>query len=82
MTWTTPTENQGQMVEISYGWHDGGLYRRRYDHSTRTATYAVADEDSAARLAQSGWDAINGSPDGVQTWTPSDNPDLMTGETA
>lgn len=42
--WIVPPECQGQLVEVAYGGSsDGMLYRRCYDRSDRTTSYAWAD---------------------------------------
>jgi len=71
----TPRADQGQIVEVSYGWHDGSYFRKTYDRSDRTITWDVADEDSSDRLAMTGYDA--GGADYAPTidgWTPCEEP--------
>lgn len=58
----TPPENQGQIVEVSYGWHDGDLYERTYDHSDRTSVWSRAPKRVSARLATTDWEPWNGEP--------------------
>ena len=68
----TPPSHQGQMVERSWGWHEGDLYRRTYDASDRTTIWHRADEESAADLAERwSFDRI----DEVQEWIPCGDPD-------
>ena len=69
----TPAANQGQMVEVSYGWCDGALYRRITDRSDRSVSWARADDDEAAVEAESSiglWDA----EPSVTTWIACDEP--------
>jgi hypothetical protein len=68
----TAPEDQGQIVEVSYGWDDGYLYRRTFDQSDRTECWEVADEEEAAGLPE-GWTAINGSP-AIRVWTACYDP--------
>lgn len=72
MKMTTPPENQGQIVEVSYGWQNGRLYQRVHDRSDRSTSWYVADRDEANALDES-WHPINGEPD-VDTWTPCAEP--------
>lgn len=55
----TPPQNQGQIVEVSYGWHEGTLYRRVYDHSDRSEAWSRADADAARELASTDWEPWN-----------------------
>ena len=73
MNMITPPEHQGQIVETSYGWHDGCLYRRIVDASDGSVIWEVADEDESDHLPTY-WQAINGPPK-IDTWTPCDAPD-------
>lgn len=41
----TPMENQGQIVEISYGWDDGIVYMRMHDLSNGITRWYRADPD-------------------------------------
>jgi hypothetical protein len=68
-----PPENQGQIVEVAYGWHEGRLYRRTHDRSDRTTCWEVADEDEAADLDET-WDPVNGAP-AVKTWSDCQDPE-------
>ena len=63
--------NAGQIVEVSYGWNCGALYRRTYDQSDRSTQWHVADEESARQLAEAKWEAWYGDP-AVATWTQLD----------
>lgn len=75
MKLSTPKALQGQMVQVSYGWHEGYLYRRTFDQSDRSEQWDRADDDSTGRLAWRNWDAggeVYG-PD-VETWTPCQEP--------
>lgn len=65
MNMITPPEHQGQMVETSYGWHDGCLYRRIVQPDGWTIWH-VADEEESERLPE-GWEAINGRPQ-IDQW--------------
>lgn len=69
----TPPENQGQMVEVSYGWHEGRLYRRTFDRSDLSESWAVADEEEAQELDES-WDPANGRPP-IKTWVDCQDPE-------
>lgn len=53
----TPRVNQGQTVEMSYGWHDGCYYRCTLDRSDGSQTWHIADDESAELLAEIGYDA-------------------------
>lgn len=70
ITLHTPPRNQGQIVETSYGWSDGFLYRRIVDTSDGSVLWEVAAEEEADQLPE-GWQAVNGSPD-IDTWTLCD----------
>ena len=69
----TPPANQGQMVEASYGWYEGSLYRRTVDASDGSVIWEVADGDESDHLPPH-WQAVNGSPQ-IDTWTLCDAPD-------
>jgi len=67
----TLLKDQGQVVEVSYGYGgDGTAYRRRHDRSDGSTTWEVGDLD---------WDL---EPEGVSTeripcvieWVPCDPP--------
>ena len=62
--WTVPPICQGQIVEVSYGDdYAGGAYRRTYDHSDRTVSYAVADMASCGCDCECDcWDPANTEP--------------------
>lgn len=77
MTMHTPPENQGQIVEVSYGWSvsiPGTLYKRVHDRSDRsTQWYVASNDDEVADYQESSsglWDA---APP-IATWTPCDEP--------
>lgn len=42
MKFITPPENQGQIVEVSYGAHEEGVVMRVTDHSDRSDYYRLA----------------------------------------
>lgn len=48
-TWYTPPENQGRVVEVAYGFDDGGLFERVTDRSDGSVTISrlreARDED-------------------------------------
>ena len=73
MNMITPPKNQGQIVETSYGWVDGCLYRRIVDRSDGSVIWEVADGDESDQLPPY-WIARNGPPR-IDTWTPCDAPD-------
>jgi hypothetical protein len=68
----TPPANQGQMIEVSYGWSEGVLYQRRFDHTDRSARWYRAPEDEASAIAES-WHPVNSAPP-ITHWTPCDAP--------
>lgn len=72
MTMHTPTAMQGQVIERSYGWANGSLYRRTLDHSDGSVAWAVADDASAEALPE-GWEATESAP-AVAEWTPCSEP--------
>ncbi len=76
----TPPCNQGQIVEVSYGWHEGRLYMRIYDRSDRatSASWYIADEDEANAIHES-WHPVNSEPN-VTEWTPCGDPDPILRE--
>jgi len=61
ITTHTPPANQGQIVEISYGWNDCRLYRCTYDSSDRTIVWEILDQRSSDALPDD-WHPVNGSP--------------------
>ena len=71
MNMITPPKNQGQVVETSYGWVNGCLYRRIVDTSDGSAIWEVADEEESDQLPE-GWCAVNGSPK-IDTWILCDH---------
>lgn len=75
MTMHTPPANQGQIVEVSYGWQDGTLYRRIYDRSDRSEAWHYASaEDEVNAYIESGCEPWNEEPP-IQAWTACDEPD-------
>ena len=66
-------EDQGQTVEIAYGWHDGSLYRRHLDRSDGAVEWQVANQEESDQLPE-GWGVQNGPP-GITEWAPCDDPD-------
>ena len=71
MNMITPPKNQGQIVETSYGWHDGCLYRRIVDASDGSVIWEMADEDESDHLPPY-WIPRNGPPK-IDTWTLCDH---------
>lgn len=71
MNMIMPPEHQGQIVETSYGWYEGSLYRRTTDLSDGSTVWEMADEDESDQL-QTHWQAVNGSPK-IDTWTLCDH---------
>jgi hypothetical protein len=71
MNMITPPKNQGQIVETSYGWVDGCLYRRIVDTSDRSVVWEVADEDESDHLPPY-WIPRNGPPK-IDTWILCDH---------
>lgn len=78
----TPRSEQGQMVECSYGWHDGDYYRRCYDRSVRSESWArAADEDEVAALAASCYDAGGADyPPAITQWVSCAAPEAELGK--
>lgn len=76
MQMATPKAMQGtDIIQISYGWHNGDLYRRTFDQSDRSARWYRADEASAARLFGKSYEPGGAvyAPD-VETWEPCQEP--------
>lgn len=69
----TPRKNQGQIVDVSYGWHDGSLYRRTIDRSDKSMEWAVADDRSARKEAESEVGLWDRAPE-VRSWRPCVEP--------
>ena len=65
--------DQGQVVEIAYGWSDGALYRRIRDRSDGTETWAVAEEDAAGAVPET-WCGDVQPPVSDDDWAPCDAP--------
>lgn len=80
MQMATPRAMQGtDIIQISYGWHEGDFYRRTFDQSDRSERWYVADELSTRRLAGECYEpggAVH-APD-VNRWTPCDEPECTT----
>jgi len=57
----TPPECQGQIVEVSYAWHECSLYRHTFDRSDRTAVLERCED--ASEIPES-WHPCNGCPPG------------------
>jgi len=71
----TPQSDQGQMVEHSYGWHEGRYYMRVFDQSDRTTQWYRADARSTRRLAESSYDAGGATyPPRIKKWSPCAGP--------
>lgn len=76
MTLHTPPAHQGQIVEVSYGWADGTLYRRIYDASDRQTSWAyAADEAEVEDYLASGDEPWHEEP-AITTWQPCAEPDV------
>jgi len=70
-----PRIMQGQMVEYSYGWLDGDLFRRIWDRSDGTVVWARADDESAADLSEDGYDPGGTDyPPSVEEWVECPDP--------
>lgn len=66
-TLTLPRRNQGQIVEISYGWLQDGsgtIVRRWYDRSDLEELWSIADGSDLPE----GYDFEDGEPRGLK-WT-------------
>lgn len=71
----TPPENQGQIVEISYGWHEGDLYKRVYDRSDRsTQWYRASSQRQINRYIASGSEPWDEEPS-ISAWKACDDPE-------
>lgn len=66
--WITPPENQGQMVETSFGSDCAGTYfRRTMDRSDRSISYSAADSSDCGCAEQcSCFDPVNSAPRGFR----------------
>lgn len=74
-TMHTPPANQGQTVVVSYGWHDGCLYRHTLDRSDRSERWEVAnDDDALADYQESSSEIWNEAPSESLTWRPAREP--------
>jgi hypothetical protein len=70
----TPPENQGQIVETSYGWHEGSLYRCTLDRSDRSVSWERYDGDGSEDVEP--W---NGDPSrdlDRAAWVACDDPEV------
>lgn len=71
-TMNVPPVNQGQIVEISYGWdEDGRLYRRTYDQSDCSESWDVAR--STGHIPDD-WHPVNEPPPRRTKWKPCPSP--------
>ena len=75
----TPPVNQGQIVDVSYGWDGGVCYRRTHDRSDNTTTWArLSDAATRKWLRTPGattWEFCNGPPDvPANAWVPCAEP--------
>lgn len=62
LSWIVPPVCQGQIVEVSYACDRNGAYRRSYDRSDRSTSYAFcAIEDCPDALCD--FDPANAEPD-------------------
>jgi hypothetical protein len=69
----TPPQNQGQMIEVSYGWLEGDLYRRVRDTSELSVNWFVLRaKDGADTIAEDVWSDVPNVPD--DAWTPCAGP--------
>lgn len=66
-----PGQCQGQIVEYSYGWHEGILYQRVYDRSDRTESWYRASDEDSALVDENVWDR---EPK-VSVWIPCGDPE-------
>lgn len=76
MKMATPRAMQGpDIVQVTYGWHEGDFYRRTFDQADRSVRWYVADDASAARLAERGYNAAGEvyAPE-VTAWKPCSEP--------
>lgn len=70
-----PPENQGQIVEVSYGWIEGRLYKRSLDKSDRTEDWWVARDSEALRdYQESSSELWNEPPPEKITWKNCEDP--------
>lgn len=68
-------ERSAAHVQVSYGWHEGDMYRRTFDQADRSVVWHRADDASSARLAEQGYTpggAVYGPE--VETWTVCEEP--------
>lgn len=67
-------EDQGQMVEVSYGWIDGRLYCCSLDRSDGTEQWYVATKRAMDRVPET-WCIANGPPPVCEReWRPCPRP--------
>lgn len=78
--WIVPPECQGKIIEVAYGDdRTGTLYRRCYDQSDRTTSYATADAaDCGCADECDCYSPQNREPTGYE-WTPYECPSLDKG---
>lgn len=69
MKFHIPPANQGQIVEVSYGWLEGALLRKSFDASDRTETiryladpWVETEEGSPEAAELESWDPWNDCP--------------------
>lgn len=71
----TPPKNQGQIVDVSFGWHECALYRCTYDQSDRSVQWEVLDDEISDGIVED-WCAVNGAPDVPEwAWISCEDPD-------
>lgn len=55
MTMYISPRNQGQIVDVAYGWIEGVLYRRTHDRSDRTTVWHRARPEASAGVREDVW---------------------------
>lgn len=72
---SVPRAHQGRIVERSYGWHEGSLYLHVHDRSDGEIHWYRADDESAARIANTSYDpgGSDYAPD-VDKWIACNEP--------
>lgn len=73
LAWITPPECGGQIVAAAYGLGRCGerVYRRRFDASDGSTSYAEADADCGCERECDCWDPASREPRGC-VWEPLD----------
>lgn len=73
----TPPEYQGQIVDVSFGWSDGGsLFMRTHDRSDGSIEWHRLRDPERTILAESDWAPQNGPPVvDDDAWEPWFDPD-------